>query len=302
MAVACARCGTSNPDGNAFCQACGAPLAVVAAAPAVPAAATAASPFTVPPPVAGTYPGQAPAGPPPMAAPPPFQSPYYAPGSGLAQPAVHRTPWMLIIAAVVALVLVMAGVGTVMALALGNHKSQTGGFQALASPSPAGSPSPVPSSNPTGGGATASNDGLAVVVPAGWTVLNKDAETITLESPNGDGSITLGAGASSPPQSAQQNKAQLDQLFTQKYPDTKECPGTKTSNGTLGGASGIYWQLCFTLTSGQQSIQVGAPIFAGANASGSVYYASLLETQVANMDNFISECKPILNGITWKVK
>ena len=27
MAIACARCGTQNPDGNKFCQACGSPLA-----------------------------------------------------------------------------------------------------------------------------------------------------------------------------------------------------------------------------------------------------------------------------------
>ena len=273
--------------------------------PVVPSAAAAASPFTVPPPVAGTYPGQVPQGPPVMAGPPPFASPYYAPASGLPQPNVHRTPWTLIIAAVVALVLVMAGVGTVMALALGNHNTQTAGFTGtLSSPSPAGSPASSPSPQPTtpSGSGAVSNSGLSVVVPTGWTVINKDAETITLQSPNGDGSITLGSGPSSPPQTAHQNKAQLDQLFTQKYPDTKACPGTTTSTGSLNGAAGIYWQLCFTLTSGQQSIQVGAPLFAGANASGSVYFAALLETEVSNMDKFISEAKPVLASVQWTLK
>ena len=218
---------------------------------------------------------------------------------------MHRTPWTLIIAAVVALVLVMAGVGTVMALALGNHKTQTAGFTGtLSSPSPAGSPASSPSPQPTkpSGNGAVSNSGLSVVVPTGWTIINKDAETITLQSPNGDGSITLGSGPSSPPQTAQQNKAQLDQLFTQKYPDTKACPGTTTSTGSLNGAAGIYWQLCFTLTSGQQSIQVGAPLFAGANASGSVYFAALLETEVSNMDKFISEAKPVFASVQWTLK
>src|SRR5713226_8480002 len=112
MALVCARCGTQNPDTNKFCQACGTPLAAVAAPPAAPVRAAAASPFIQAPPVAGTYPGSPPGAPP---GPPAFSSPYYSPTGAGPQPGVHRTPWVLIISAIVALVVVMGGVGTALA-------------------------------------------------------------------------------------------------------------------------------------------------------------------------------------------
>ena len=94
MALTCARCGAQNPDGNAFCQACGTPLALPAATPAAP-------------------PGPPP-GPPVGMAPPAFsaggyQSPYYSP-AGATVP-MHRAPMMLIVAGVLALVVLMAGFG-----------------------------------------------------------------------------------------------------------------------------------------------------------------------------------------------
>jgi hypothetical protein len=271
----------------------------------VPVGATAASPFTQAPPPAATYPGP-PAGAPP--GPAAYASPYYSPATGAgAQPNVHRTPWVLIVAVIVALVVVMGGVGTVLAFTLGNHNTSSPGFEAVPSPSPAVSPkpgqSPSPSATPTQSGSTVSNDGVTVTIPSGWTVLSKDAETITLESPNGDGAVTIGSGASSPPASAQQNKDDIDKYFQQQYPDTKPCPGSKVTTGSLDGAAGIYWEICFTLTSGAQSVQVGAPLFVGANAGGSIYYAVFLETEVSNLTTFIAEAKPLLNGgIKWNLK
>lgn len=311
MAAVCTRCGIQNPDGNRFCQNCGTPLAAPAPTPAVPVGTAAASPFAPPPaaPAAPTSPGAPPAyAPPPppgFQSPPAYASPYYTPG--VAQPQVHRTPWVLIIGVIVALLVVMGGIGTVAAFALSNHNNnQSSGFNSVSTPSPALSPSPgqSPSPQPTQvAGNTASNDSEIITIPSGWTVVNKDSETISLESPNGDGGITIGSGASNPPQTAQQNKDTVDKAFLQKFPDTKSCPGTSVNNGSVDGASGIFWQLCFTLTSGAQSVQVGAPMFAGANANGTVYYALILETEQSNMDQFISECKPILNGgITWKLK
>src|SRR2546423_8916102 len=99
MALTCARCGAQNPDGNAFCQACGTPLAMAAATPAAP-------------------PGPPP-GPPVGMAPPAFsaggyQSPYYSP-AGATVP-VHRAPMMLIVAGVLALVVLMGGFGTAFAV------------------------------------------------------------------------------------------------------------------------------------------------------------------------------------------
>src|SRR5579872_1649988 len=103
--MTCARCGAQNPDGNAFCQACGTPLTAgpvgVAAAPS-------------PPPPGPPAPQLAYASPPPPPA--GYQSPYYSPVAGAMQPQVHRTPWVLILSAVVALVLVMVGAGTAIAI------------------------------------------------------------------------------------------------------------------------------------------------------------------------------------------
>lgn len=312
MAVTCSRCGTQNPDTNRFCQNCGTPLAAPPPSPAVPVGAAAASPFSQPPSPPAAYAAPATYAAPPAAppaaipGPPPYASPYYQPAAGVPQPGIHRTPWVLIIAVIVALVVVMGGVGTIVAFALGNHSSQSAGFQSVSSPSPAVSPSPngSPSAKPTpGSGNSVSTDGETVTIPAGWSVVNKDSETITLESPNGDGAITIGAGPSNPPQTAQQNKDTMDAAFRQKFPDTKPCPGSKVTNGPLGGANGIFWELCFTLTSGAQSAEVGAPLWVGANAAGTVYYAVLLETEASNMDAFIAESKALLSGgIAWKLK
>src|SRR5712692_7997968 len=148
MALTCARCGTQNPDGNSFCQACGSPLAAVVARPVGP-------PPVGPPPV-GPPPGaRSPImGPPPDLPPPIYQSPYYAPGAGGYQAPVHRTPWVLIVSAVVVLIVVMAGCGT--AYAFLNARNQTSAGGVLPSPSPAGTPSPIQTASPPAGSSTTS--------------------------------------------------------------------------------------------------------------------------------------------------
>jgi hypothetical protein len=283
MAVTCARCGTQNPDGNQFCQACGTPLAVAAAPPAPGA----------------VLPGPPPGPPPPQAG---YQSPYYAPSAVGPQPPVHRTPWILIISAIVVLVVLMAGCGTAIAV-FSNRTSGHGNSPGLLpSPSPAGAPSPVASPSPVSKSRrTASNKGETFILPAGWTVQSQDDETILITNPNGDGSVTVGSGASSPAQTAQQNKDTIDKFFQGKYPDTKTCAGTKTTTGTLNGAAGIFWDLCFTLSSGGQSVQAETPLFAGANSSGSVYYIVLLLTSQTNVQTFIKDATPILQSIKWKL-
>src|SRR3979409_552238 len=114
MAVTCARCGTQNPDGNQFCQACGTPLAVAVAPP--PATALPGPPAAPPPPPGG------------------YQSPYYAPSAVGPQPPVHRTPWTLIIAAIVVLVLLMAGCGTAIAVLGSRAANNNQGTGLLPSP------------------------------------------------------------------------------------------------------------------------------------------------------------------------
>ena len=286
MAVTCARCGTQNPDGNQFCQACGTPLVVAPAQPPAPPSALPGPPASPPPP------------------PPAYQSPYYVPSAVGPQPPVHRTPWTLIIAAVVVLVLLMAGCGTAVAVVLGNRTSasNTGGG-ILPSPSPAGTPTPAGSPTPsTTGGGTVSNTGVAFILPSGWTVDNKDDQSITISNADSTGSITIGSGASNPAQNAQQNKDTVDKFFQSQYPDTKTCPGSKTGPATLNGASGIVWEVCFTLTSGGQSAPAAAPLFAGANTDGSVYYVILILATQSDVTSFVADASPILDSIQWKLK
>jgi hypothetical protein len=216
---------------------------------------------------------------------------------------------MLIIAAVVGLVVLMAGCGTALAI-IGNRGSAntTSGttISDLPSPSPATTPTPVaspiptPSTNPSGV-ATESNDGLSIPVPAGWSVASSDSEAIVLTDPNGEGSVTAASGSSSPAQTAQDNKNTMDGYFKTNYPDARICPGTAAVTSTLNGARGVSWSLCFTLTAGGQSIPAAASLFAGANTGGSVYYIVMVITRQANLKAYVAEVKPVLSGIRWKL-
>lgn len=281
MALACPRCGTQNPDGNAYCQACGTPLAA-------PVAVTAGA-------YAGPPPGIAPAPPSPG-----YQSPYYAPSGGSVL--VHRTPWMLIIAGVLAATVLMAGIGTALAL-LGNRGTQTSnsGIGDIPSPTPGLTPSPVASATTTTQTGLQSNDGFTLNVPGGWSVDSKDNETMVLTDPNGQGSVTVSSGVSIPAQTPQNNKDTVDSALKSKYPDTRECPNTSPANGTLNGVPGISWTLCFTLTSGANSVPAAASMFAGANSSGSVYYLVMELTTESNLSAYVVAAKPLVSSVHWKL-
>ena len=108
--MTCARCGAQNPDGNLYCMSCGTPLT----APSAVATAPMQGAPSAPPP--GPLPGPPPGPPPGIAPPTGYQSPYYTPAGPV--PPLHRTPWMLIIAGVVALVVLMAGCGTALAISI----------------------------------------------------------------------------------------------------------------------------------------------------------------------------------------
>jgi len=287
MALTCARCGAQNPDANAYCQACGTPLAMAAATPAAP-----------PGPPPGPPVGMAP----PAFSPGGYQSPYYSP-AGATVP-VHRAPMMLIVAGVVALVVLMAGFGTAFAvLANRGGSNPSSGVGDLPSPSPASSASPVasPTATPTYGATTASNNGLSVPVPQGWAVASKDTESIVLSDPNGEGSVSLGSGPSSPAQTAQENKATIDNYLKSTYPDARACPNTAAKNTVFNGANGISWTTCFTLTSGSSAIPAAASLFAGANSSGNVYYIVMVLTRQDNLPSYLTAAKPVLQGVQWKL-
>jgi hypothetical protein len=300
MAVTCARCGTQNPDGNQFCQSCGTPLTARPSAVAAPPPAPVGPPPPAPPAAYAS---------PPMPGPPAYSSPYYAPSAQTAP--VHRTPWMLIIAGVVGLIVLMAGCGTALAVigsraSSGNNTSGTTLSDDLSSPSPASTPSPVasPVATPSpgqSGGTTESNDGLSITIPAGWSVANKDSESLVLTDPDSEGSITVAAGESSPTQTAQDNKATMDAFFKKNYPDARPCPGTSTTNTTLNGARGLSYQVCFTLTAGGQAVPAASSLFVGANTSGSVYYIVMVVTRQANLVSYVTKIRPVIATITWKL-
>jgi len=301
MALTCARCGAQNPDPNQFCSACGTPLTAAAAAPQTAPPSAPPSWLATPPQAAAPAAAAAPvayASPPP--APVAYASPYYAPAGAMPQAPVHRTPWVLIIAAVVALIVIMAGCGTAIAL-LGGKASLSGGISPdVPSPSPAGSPSPVAS--PTAlQGPTASNPVVTVPVPTGWAVSAKDNESITLSDPNGLGFISVASGAQNPHLTAQQQKAGADAAIKAKYPDSVECGGVRPTTGSLGGKQGIFWNLCFTLVSGGRSLPAEASLFVATNADGSTWYAVIMITAQTYMQNLTTEAAPILKGIQWKL-
>lgn len=240
--------------------------------------------------------------PPVFAGPTGYASPYYTPQGATAP--VHRTPWMVIVAGVLALVILMAGCGTALAvLANRNGTASIGGsIGEVPSPTPATSPSPVasPTTTPKSPGVE-SNDGLSVTLPQGWTVDTKDSESMVLFDPNTEGDVTLASGVSLPAASAQDNMNEIDNQLKTKYPDTRPCPNTKTTSSTLNGAKGLSWTLCFTLTSGSNSLPAAAAMFVGANDSGSVYYLAMVLTRQDNLTAYVNVAKPVLASVHWKL-
>src|SRR2546427_13073045 len=128
MPLTCSRCGSLNPDGNAFCQACGAPLAGV--------------PQPAP---AGPPPGIM--GPPPDLPPPSYESPYYTPAAGMAQPPGHRMPRRMIVRPLAGALLGMGDWGTGFPV-LNNRTGAETTAVALPSPTPAGTPTALPAPSP----------------------------------------------------------------------------------------------------------------------------------------------------------
>lgn len=203
---------------------------------------------------------------------------------------------------VAGLVVLMAGCGTALAV-IGSHTKVTvaGGVGSdIPSPSPDLIPSPVASPVSTTA-TTESNAGVVVPIPPGWTVQSKDNETIILTDPDSSGSVTVASGGSNPVQSALDNKNTIDAYFNSNYPDARNCPNTSPTNSTFNGVKGISWTLCLTVTASGHSVAAAASLFAGANSSGNVYYIVMVVTQQSNLQNYLNNAKPVLQGIHWKL-
>jgi hypothetical protein len=207
------------------------------------------------------------------------------------------------VSGVVVLIIVMAGCGTALALLNKGSLTVSGGVNTgVPSPSPAGSASPIASPSVAASATSATNDSEVVAVPQGWSVQKPDTETIVLTNPNGDGAVIIASGAMNPRQSAQQDKDSYQAYLLGKYPDLKDCPGSQTTTGTLAGASGIFWTLCFIAGTGANKFPAAAAMFMGANSEGSLYYLVVRETNKDNLSAFVAQAAPVVQGIQWKLK
>ena len=294
MARSCPRCGAQNPDAAERCQSCGGSLISVAAALTSPAG---------------------------------YPSPSYMPNAPAPTAPVHRMQWTFIVSAVTLGVMLAAAGGTAIAL-IGSHTGGSMSFPGIAgaaptpspspspagaSPSPSGSPapadspaitilpSPVISTVPFAPGPLQSNSAESVPVPAGWSVNSQDSSTIILNDPSGYGSVTVGSGASNPRRTAEQYRDSIDAYFQARYADTNPCPNSTLTGGTLNGATGSFWVLCFTMTAGGQSFPAASAMFAGANSSGTVHYFVSVLTSQDNLSSFVDEAKPVVQGIRWNL-
>ena len=265
MAISCAGCGTANPDGNAFCQNCGAALAAAPAAPQAPTPAPVAPGAPLPPavPQASAHPLPTPVA--PAYTPVPSQPPVAAapPAATTAGPgAVHRLSRNALFAIIGAAVLVIAGVGAVIALASKPtpHVPVTPHLPAPAVSGPATTapptsrPSAAPSSAPTtaprpsNGGTSA---GFATIPPLpGFTQSDTSSTSVELDANDHSGSVFVELL----PSDATSNQDLANLLLSsaqQSSPDATQCKDAST--GDLSGAGGqpihaITFFLCKTVT------------------------------------------------------
>jgi hypothetical protein len=292
MAMVCRECGAQNPTGLRRCATCGAPQLV----------ADTRVPGTTAPPAPGTAADlPSPAG---------YPSPSYAPRVAAPAAMVHRTRWSLVVGSIAALIALATLSGTVLGLVSG-LLAQAPGYSNLSgqvpSPSPSGTPgpsaSPVPSVSPAAPvlGPGESNAGVRLPVPAGWSVSGNDGEAITLESPDGNGSLTVASGRQNPAKSAEQNRDRVIRYYQGLHPDAADCPASRVTTGALNGVPGIFWTMCFTLIYGAQTYPAAAAMFAGSNTAGSVYYLVIVLSSQADLTSFVATAEPIVQGIQWRL-
>lgn len=270
MPVSCPRCATANPDQNAFCQSCGGPLAGAASAPASPppAAADAGTSIgAVPASSAGGSPPGSPVIPSTYYA-TPGQSPYYTPppaasGGG----PVHRLSRTALFAIIGAALLVLAGVGAIVAFAgHGPPKPVPPAPTATAQPAapPAGgptaspfSPSPSTAPRPTAAPPAPQPSGVVttsfatVPVPAGFTSQSPQGTTLELDPTSGPGQVFVNEGQLNP--SLHTNQDLSDDILrqaTSSSPDAHRCqPDTAQQLSTKGGAvPAVFLTICETYT------------------------------------------------------
>lgn len=272
MPISCPSCTTQNPDGNAFCAHCGAPLATAPAGsatgvtptpapasvptppPAAPAPTPAAQPAApVPQAVAAPVPVPVPVAQPPASVAQTVAPTYYAqPGTTpwvaapLAAAPVHRTSSAMIIAAGAIAVVVVGAVGGIIALAHTGQKTPVPPAPIAAVPTQQPTPPPQQSSPPqqtspptsapaAPGGSSASDVTTAfgtVPVPTGFTVASQTDQSVELD-PIGGGPGQIFISAVSLNQ-AESNDALGQAILTQV-----DAPPTWPDAALCGGKAAV---------------------------------------------------------------
>ena len=70
---------------------------------------------------------------------------------------------------------------------------------------------------------------------------------------------------------------------------------------TILGDGAMATVCSILLTQGGHSLPAAASLFAGANSTGSVYYAVLVLTRQDNLPAFLVKAKPVLQSVQWKL-
>jgi hypothetical protein len=318
MAVTCANCGTQNPDGNKFCQSCGKPLA---AAPVGAAGAPPPAPIPTPTPAAAQAPGATPGGAPMPG--PGYQSPYYAPQPGQAAVAVHRTSPGLIIGIIGGLVLLMVGAMVLIGLlfirpspnphpnpvatvanvpatpAPSTPTPVAGSSPPPATPTPRSTPVPTPTPSRPSGSNVIKTSSFQVNAP-GWKNLKQDSLSVTLLSPQGDGTLFILAGQLKQPSDTQSWVTSFLTDVGKKYPDAKIC--LKPAAETHGGKDGIIVGACYTYTPSSGSAFAAADVlWASVDTNNNVFMYEVF-CEAKNFDNvYNKETLPVIadNSLQW---
>jgi hypothetical protein len=272
MALVCARCATDNPQGNAFCVSCGAPLGgspPMAPPDAAPPQAASPPPLLMDPAGGAALPPAAAAGGAPFL-PPGYlagSSPYLLPPPPPGAASVHRVPGAAIIAVIVAVLVIAGGGGVAYALL---HKGGTTPAPAAGIPvsvptsAPAGRPGSAPTppastplSGPSGstGGQTVDAPFAKVFVPSGFSVTDQESDAVILTPDTGSNEAV---GVQSELTGATSN-AQLDQALlkgdqTNGDPSAKFCSTQAPSHAQVLGSGGAITadiiSICENLTPG----------------------------------------------------
>ena len=336
MPLICPRCGTQNADGVRFCSNCAQSLEGVA--PMGAAGAASQQPPATPPPAAPPPSAPPPpAPPPPPAAPPPYTPPpagayppgapppgaYYAPAAAAPAPG-KRLPMMLIIGGVVLALLLVAGVGVVLAMSGGGGQGQANQTvapptQAPVTQAPPDDPDPTappddpdPTAPPDDPDPTAPPDGpdgpvgpgetvevanIAVTVPGGWEAAAQDPAVIQVSGEGG--LITFFSADIGESPTLDQLLDGLQANLEESFPDVQVC-GDPSDSTLPNGPAGVFVAYCYTLTlEGGQSVVVADLYLISMQGTVLSYVEAL--TAAENLDAFLEASGPIVGSVQWRL-